>query len=202
MPKRGPQRQRLRLCANSRTATKSRACHFGGAETESNWPAKCIVPVGTGRRVLEQEKQVTNWINSGGHVPRRYIEDNETTARERTGCWKIPLAIGSVLLALPLASGQARDLDGRYANSPLKQWFDSLKSGKGPCCSDADGSAVSDVDWESKSGRYRVRIEGEWHEVPEDAVITEPNRVGRTMIWPVKYPDSIHIRCFMPGAMT
>ncbi len=59
----------------------------------------------------------------------------------------------------PLA--QARD-DGRYANSPLKQWFDSLKSGKGPCCSDADGSAVSDVDWESKGGHYRVRIDGEW----------------------------------------
>ena len=159
-------------------------------EAESNWPAKCIVLVGTGRRVLEQEKQVTNWINSGGHVPRRYIENNdhETTGRHRAGRWKIPLAIGTMLLALPLASGpgQARDPDGRYANSPLKQWFDSLKSGKGPCCSDADGSAVSDVDWESKGGRYRVRIEGEWHEVPEDAVITEPNRVGRTMVWPIK----------------
>jgi hypothetical protein len=33
----------------------------------------------------------------------------------------------------------ARDPDGRYANSPLKGWFDSLHSGKGPCCSDADG---------------------------------------------------------------
>jgi len=32
-----------------------------------------------------------------------------------------------------------RDLDGRYAASPLKEWFDSLKSGKGPCCSDASG---------------------------------------------------------------
>ena len=206
MPKRGPQRQRVRLPANSRTGSKSRACHFGGVETESNWPAKCIVPVGTGRRVLEQEKQVTNWINSGGHVPRRYIETTtvKPQAGNRTGCWKIPLAIGSVLLALPLAPGpgQARDPDGRYANSPLKQWFDSLKSGKGPCCSDADGSAVSDVDWESKGGRYRVRIEGEWHEVPEDAVITEPNRVGRTMVWPIKGYLGLSIRCFMPGSMT
>ena len=164
-----------------------------------------MVLVGTGRRVLEQEKQVTNWINSG-HVPRRYIENNncETTGRHRTGCWKIPLAIGVMLLALPLTPGpgQARDPDGRYANSPLKQWFDSLKSGKGPCCSDADGSAVSDVDWESKGGRYRVRIEGEWHEVPEDAVITEPNRVGRTMVWPIKGYLGLSIRCFMPGSMT
>jgi len=148
---------------------------------------------------------VTNWIDSG-HVPRRYIENNncETTGRHCNGRWKIPLAIGAMLLALPLAPGpgQARDADGRYANSPLKQWFDSLKSGKGPCCSDADGSAVSDVDWESKGGRYRVRIEGEWHEVPEDAVITEPNRVGRTMVWPIKGYQGLSIRCFMPGSMT
>ena len=68
----------------------------------------------------------------------------------------------------------ARD-DGRYANSPLKSWFDSLKSGKGPCCSDADGSAVADVDWESKDGHYRVRLEGQWIDVPDDALITEPN---------------------------
>ena len=165
-----------------------------------------MVLLGTGRRVLEQEKQVTNWIDSGGHVPRRCIGNNdcETTGRHRAGRWKIPLAIGGMLLALPLACGpgQARDSDGRYANSPLKQWFDSLKSGKGPCCSDADGSAVSDVDWESKGGRYRVRIEGEWHEVPQDAVITEPNRVGRTMVWPIKGYLGLSIRCFMPGSMT
>lgn len=91
----------------------------------------------------------------------------------------IGLAVGFAGSAL------ARD-DGRYANSPLKSWFDSLKSGKGPCCSDADGSAVSDVDWESKDGRYRVRLEGQWIDVPPDALITEPNRVGRTMVWPIK----------------
>jgi hypothetical protein len=40
----------------------------------------------------------------------------------------------------------------------MKAWFESLKSGKGfLCCSNADGAAVSDVDWESKDGHYRVR---------------------------------------------
>jgi len=29
--------------------------------------------------------------------------------------------------------------DGRYANSPLKSWFDRLASGNGLCCSFADG---------------------------------------------------------------
>lgn len=107
-----------------------------------------------------------------------------------------------IVLFLLMSASHARD-DGRYAGSPLKEWFDNLKSGKGPCCSDADGSAVSDADWETKDGRYRVRLDGEWHDVPDDALITEPNRAGRTMVWPMKYLDgSTQIRCFMPGSMT
>jgi hypothetical protein len=116
----------------------------------------------------------------------------------------MPLSIALVAMLSVAAAhlAQARDPDGRYANLPLKQWFDSLKSGKGPCCSDADGTAVSDVDWESSNGHYRVRLEGEWVEVPDDAVITEPNRVGRTMVWPIRGYGGLTIRCFMPGSMT
>ena len=93
---------------------------------------------------------------------------------------------------------------GQFANSnpEIKAWFDTLRSGKGPCCSDADGSAVSDVDWESGNGHYRVRIDGEWIDVPDEAVITEPNRVGRTMVWPIRGYGGLTIRCFMPGSMT
>ena len=124
--------------------------------------------------------------------------------RHRAGRCKKLLIVGGMLLISPLTfvPGEAHDQDGRYANSPLKQWFDSLRSGKGPCCSDADGSAVSDVDWESKSGHYRVRIDGEWYDVPDDAVINEPNRVGRTMVWPIRGYQGLSIRCFMPGSMT
>jgi hypothetical protein len=106
-----------------------------------------------------------------------------------------------ILVSVFIGAVQARD-DGRYSQSPLKRWFDSLKSGKGLCCSDADGFAVSDPDWESKGGHYRVRIDNEWVDVPDDAVITEPNRVGRTMVWPIKGASGISIRCFMPGSMT
>src|SRR5438046_167911 len=117
---------------------------------------------------------------------------------------KTTLSIASlvvVIIALPVVSVTARD-DGRYANSPLKPWFDSLKSSKGLCCSVADGFTVSDPDWESKDGHYRVRLEGEWVEVPDDAVITEPNRFGRTMVWPTKGSLGTSIRCFMPGTMS
>src|SRR3954452_23720053 len=106
-----------------------------------------------------------------------------------------------VLGLLPINFAAARD-DGRYANSPLKGWFDSLKSGRGPCCSDADGFAVSDPDWDSQNGQYRVRIDGNWIVVPEDAVITAPNLYGRTMVWPIKGSLGTTIRCFMPGSMS
>src|SRR3954453_11693951 len=98
--------------------------------------------------------------------------------------------IGKVVFVITLGlllvgAAAARD-DGRFANSPLKGWFDSLKSGRGPCCSDADGFAVSDPDWDLEGTHYRVRLDGEWIVVPDDAVITEPNRAGRTMVWPIK----------------
>lgn len=136
-------------------------------------------------------------------------EEEESKAGRRD--WRIFVAFASglalnVWTAAPHEAA-ARDLDGRYANSPLKGWFESLHSGKGPCCSDADGSALSDADWEVKGGHYRVRIEGEWWDVPDEAVIKEPNRAGRTMVWPVYYrafggPLRLEIRCFMPGTMT
>jgi len=115
-----------------------------------------------------------------------------------------PLAIWlltALLAVVQLGNAFARD-DGRFANSPLKPWFDSLRSGKGSCCSDADGVAIADPDWESKEGHYRVRLDGEWIIVPDDAVITEPNRAGRTMVWPVKGTSGTSIRCFLPGSMT
>ena len=96
----------------------------------------------------------------------------------------------------------ARD-DGRFANSPLKPWFDRLASGKGLCCSFADGFSVQDVDWDTQEGHYRVRIYGQWFVVPDAAVVTEPNRFGQAVVWP--YNDrygNTQIRCFMPGAGT
>jgi hypothetical protein len=111
----------------------------------------------------------------------------------------------AILVAVPamLATGLvwARD-DGRYANSPLKPWFDSLSSGRGLCCSNADGVVVSDPDWDSKDGHYRVRLDGEWIDVPDDAVIKVPNRAGRTMVWPLKGSLGTSIRCFLPGSMS
>jgi hypothetical protein len=165
---------------------------------------------------------VTNWIDSGGDEPRQYSvrPPNCKSEQRRTGNAirrKNLTRLASVLalIAVAASSGHARDR-GQFANtSPeLKSWFDSLRSGKGPCCSDADGSALSDSDWDSKDGHYRVRVprygyaldgqqqEFVWVDVPEEAVISEPNRVGRTMVWPIYGYMGVTIRCFMPGSMT
>ena len=165
---------------------------------------------------------MSNWIDSGGDEPRLYSlrPTNCKSERRWNGSatrWRsvarLACALGLIALAAPF--GHARDR-GQFVNTnaDLKAWFDGLRSGKGPCCSDADGSALSDSDWDSKDGHYRVRVprygsvvDGQrqelvWVDVPEEAVISEPNRVGRTMVWPIYGYMGVTIRCFMPGSMT
>ncbi len=151
---------------------------------------------------------MSDLIEHGGHAPHHCsvaYPKHPLTERDSMR-WRTPLRIACAVLSVALASpsSKARDADGRYAaqNPELHQWFEGLRSGKGPCCSDADGSAVSDVDWETKDGHYRVRIDDEWVDVPDEAVITEPNRIGRTMVWPIRGYLGVSIRCFMPGSMT
>jgi hypothetical protein len=111
-------------------------------------------------------------------------------------------------LALAAVPALGRDLDGRYKDAPLHEWFNHLASHKGLCCSLADGYVVEDADWMSENGHYRVHVPKAagskdmiWVEVPDDAVITEPNKAGRTMVWPLYGVDGVSIRCFIPGGM-
>ena len=167
-----------------------------------------LITLGLAAAVLLGGCLIENWLDGRGSA----------TSNSRARTW-FALTLAIVLLVAGVFGAQrahGRDLDGRYAasNPELKAWFDSLRSGKGPCCSDADGSALSDSDWEARGGRYRVRVprwqeevagrpqEMIWIDVPEEAVITEPNRVGRTMVWPIYGYQGVSIRCFMPGSMT
>ena len=104
-----------------------------------------------------------------------------------------------------------RDLEGLYKDSPLHDWFEHLASRKGLCCSFADGHVVADADWQTTTDgkHYRVRVplsagsnQMDWVDVPDEAVITEPNRAARTMVWPLYGYGGVSIRCFMPGSMT
>ena len=84
------------------------------------------------------------------------------------------LGIFSAILVAPALAHDPR-------RPELNGWFDKLASGRGLCCSLIDGVAVADPDWESRNGHYRVRLLGEWIDVPDDALITE--RTGQDARW-------------------
>ena len=62
-----------------------------------------------------------------------------------------------------------------HSRPELDHWFMSLQSkGKSPCCDGSDATRLDDVDWESRDGHYRVRLAGEWVDVPDSAVVNGP----------------------------
>lgn len=109
------------------------------------------------------------------------------------------LVVSLFLLACAWSYAWPRGHEG----DPNHDWFETLRSDRGPCCSNADGALVADADWESRDGHYRVRVNGNWVDVPDAAVIKEPNRDGRTIVW--GYPqmgwgaNGYYIRCFIVG---
>ena len=122
----------------------------------------------------------------------------------RIGCemnnhiWHATL-IAFTVMAATSTIGRARAHD--YQHPELNSWYESLHSGKGRCCDDTDAKRVDDADWESKDGHYRVRIDGEWVDVPSEAVVPGPNLAGRSMVWPYYINGHPKARCFMPGSM-
>jgi hypothetical protein len=47
------------------------------------------------------------------------------------------------------------------------------------------------------SAGTRPSARGAWTQVPDEAVITEPNKFGRPLVWLDQRQD---IRCFIPGS--
>jgi len=73
---------------------------------------------------------------------------------------------------------------------------------------------VRDVDWDTANGHFRVYARGwiigstpipdGWIEVPDAAIVREPNLYGQAVVWPYigwQGTDAplAAIRCFMPG---
>ena len=76
------------------------------------------------------------------------------------------------------------------------------------CCSDADGDKPEAV-WDNTDDPkfpYKVKLEGQWVNVPEWAVIKDKNRVGIAIVWysvtrADAGPPTFYIRCFLPGSL-
>ena len=102
-----------------------------------------------------------------------------------------------ILLSIILPA-VARD-DGRYAQSPLREWMKSLKDKFGqPCCDTADGHEVEG--WAFGPDGYRVKVQGRWMDVPPTALLTGPNLLGFARVWLYWENGAPQVRCFLPGA--
>jgi hypothetical protein len=120
-----------------------------------------------------------------------------------TGEDLLKISIGVVAVMALFAFAEFAPVAAHDADRPdLDNWFMGLMSkGKSPCCDGSEAMRLDDVDWESKGGNYRVRLDGEWVVVPDGALVEGPNKDGRAMVWPY-FRDGklIGVRCFIPGA--
>jgi hypothetical protein len=117
----------------------------------------------------------------------------------------LPFVASLLLVVGPTRDAPARE-HGQYhdVDPALRQWIEGLKDKAGQgCCDTADGHPA-EYEWDITGKRYKVRIEGEWYVVPEEAVIDGPNKLGYATVW--YWPSweldgsmTAHIRCFLPG---
>jgi hypothetical protein len=124
----------------------------------------------------------------------------------------------SLLILLALVSSAANvTWKPEYAqlSNQERQWFKDQKNPKTqvPCCSEADGAQAQE---DISNGHYRVRfvartftsapdVDSGWMDVPDEAVIQEPNRHGSPVVWYYwkqgsNSPLLLMIRCYAPGA--
>ena len=111
-------------------------------------------------------------------------------------------------LLLAAAVILVRDPTGKWAGGPLEPWFQSLQNTIGLyCCAKADGHPLDDGEWDIKDNNYRVFIQGRWVVVPDDTVISDPNKLGKAIVW-FQNPGELAwggntttpILCFIPGS--
>lgn len=108
---------------------------------------------------------------------------------------------GLALCALVAATSQMQAFDnGQYEgiDPKTRAWFESVRSPHGvPCCSMADGHHT---DYDARpDNHYWVPIEGEWRQVPTEAIVNNAgNPTGDAIVWYVKQDGvTIYIRCFV-----
>lgn len=116
--------------------------------------------------------------------------------------WLTLIGASLVLLLLALWIHPVRAHD--HNRPGLDRWYGTLASGKGPCCGgpSVDAKTLDGPEWGRIGNRYWVIIDGVRHDVPDEAVLNQPNLDGRTLVWPIGGWGGLTIRCFMPGSMT
>jgi len=122
----------------------------------------------------------------------------------------VGIAIGCLLIALTLIAISPGPASGHdHARPDLDSWYPTLTSRKGPCCDGpkVDATHLDDPDWQTTGNLdspYRVRLPGssDWIDVPETAVVHQPNVDGRALVWPMWIDGQRAVRCFLPGTLS
>lgn len=128
-----------------------------------------------------------------------------------------------VWLSIAAAFGLASASLAHDHNRPdLDKWFMGLRSKISACCDGSEAVHLADVDWQTQDkpgSHYKVRIPTDfdqyqkalkgqqvptvWVDVPDEALVNEPNEDGQTLVWPMYLQwNAPKVRCFMPGPET
>lgn len=139
------------------------------------------------------------------------LQASDTTSSGAGTCaaiGRVTAFIAATALSFALCPAASATDHGQLGpTSPeVKAWAGTLENKlKEGCCSTADGWKPEEVEYDMKGNKYRVKIDGEWYEVPSDAVVDGPNRFGFAVVWYYRSwlngtKPSVSIRCFIPGA--
>jgi hypothetical protein len=182
--------------------TASRSLQGGWIAASPQAPSRSKWPLSSPRRCkccTVERGSLHFVVVNGGHVRDTWGHTMIPNAIR----WPAIAALACVACATDVA---ARDY-GQYSNvdPAIRKWIEGLKDKTGQgCCATADGHPA-EYEWDIAGNHYKVRIEGEWHDVPAEAVIDEPNRLGYATVWywwtfDLDGQKAYHIRCFLPGS--
>lgn len=123
----------------------------------------------------------------------------------------------ALAVAVILAAVTSRPAHPRYAGAEPVQyspeildWIKGLQSSqqRSACCDLADGDFTQQDLRPGADGRthFFATVEGEWVEIPDGALVREPNRIGRPIVWYSRWmglngKPVTFVRCFLPGAL-
>ena len=130
----------------------------------------------------------------------------------RTICGATARGSFTLLCALgiffPVAAAQADDTGHyRQVSTEIKAWTEALTNEVGiGCCTIESGLIPEEIEWDISANSYRVKVDGQWLFVPDEAIIKGPNRLGYAAVWfeidhDLEFEEyTVSIRCFLPGA--
>jgi hypothetical protein len=106
------------------------------------------------------------------------------------------LAIAGMLALVP---AWAHD----HSNPANNEWLKQQRNQNGNlCCDGDDWTRADDLEWSAESGRYKVKVEGQWLDVPPEALTQAPNKMGHVLVWLRRLNGQPVVFCFAPGTLS